>query len=312
MALHLNQKLKLRHLRAIRAIADHQSLQRASATIGVTQPALTKTLRDVEEICGARLFDRTARGVEINAFGDVVVRSAQRILAEAARLEEDLERLASSKRSELAIGAYPVTAAGLLPGVLVLMRQRLPTVAARVTKGSSQEIGLAFDARQVDVIAGRLYDVRQNEDVEQTTLYNETIGFVARAGHPIFEHELVPESLAAYDLVVPSLQWRGGEELVEALDCVPVDLRRWSIRSASLEFVREVLHESDAIAIMPLLFMAGDLLRGALRVIPISIPSPARPAGITFRRRERADHWDEFVSCVRDHVDRLRDAGIVA
>jgi len=79
---HLDQRLKVQHFRAVEAIAAHGSLLKAATALSVTQPALSKSVRDVEDILGVKLFERNPRGVAPTAAGIAFIESARRLLAE--------------------------------------------------------------------------------------------------------------------------------------------------------------------------------------------------------------------------------------
>src|SRR5262245_4581903 len=92
---YLDQRLRLSLLRAVDAVEAHRSLLAASTALGITQPALTKSLHELEEVVGARLFDRHSRGVRPTEAGHVFVDAARRVLAELRRLDDELDQLAS-------------------------------------------------------------------------------------------------------------------------------------------------------------------------------------------------------------------------
>ncbi|MCZ8150521.1 MAG: LysR family transcriptional regulator, partial [Roseomonas sp.] len=87
---YLDQRLKLPLLRVADALDAHGSLLKASSALGVGQPALTRSLQELEEIVGARMFERHARGVRPTEAGVVVIRLARRVLAELRRADEEL------------------------------------------------------------------------------------------------------------------------------------------------------------------------------------------------------------------------------
>ena len=91
-----SQYLKLAALRAVDAIDTHRSLLKASVALGLSQPALTKTLQELEGMLQVRLFERLPRGVRATEAGVVLIRSARRILAELRRLDEELETLSAA------------------------------------------------------------------------------------------------------------------------------------------------------------------------------------------------------------------------
>ena len=104
------------------AIEAHQSLLKASAALGLSQPALTKSLQELEETLQFRLFERHARGVRPTEAGAVFVRAARRILAELRRLDEELDLLSTPGGGAVALGVLPVAAAGVLPGALARLK----------------------------------------------------------------------------------------------------------------------------------------------------------------------------------------------
>jgi len=120
---HLDQRLRLHMLRAVDAIETHRSLLKASIALGVTQPALTKGLQELETILQTRLFDRSTRGVRPTEAGAVFVRSARSILAKLCRLDEDLGLLSGPGGGTVALGALPERLAALpankpVPGII--------------------------------------------------------------------------------------------------------------------------------------------------------------------------------------------------
>lgn len=110
---YLDQRLKLQMLRVVATIETSGSILKAAAALGVSQPALTKTLQELEDIVQLRLFDRHSRGVRVTDAGRQLVRTARTILAEIARLDEQLDLLSTPGGGSVAVGALPVAAAGL-------------------------------------------------------------------------------------------------------------------------------------------------------------------------------------------------------
>src|SRR6201996_9145033 len=90
---HLDQRLKLRHFRIIEAVSQHSSLLRASAALSLAQPALTRSIHEIEEILGHRLCERHAKGGRETAFGEALAQASKNILLELKQLDETLDRL---------------------------------------------------------------------------------------------------------------------------------------------------------------------------------------------------------------------------
>ena len=295
------------------AIAAQGSLLRAAATLGISQPALTRTLRDLEEITGQRLFDRLPRGVRATEAGTLLAAAARRILAELGRLDEELDRLADPGAGTVAIGTLPVAATGVLPGALTRLTDEHPGIRVRLEQGRTEELLPKLAAGEIDLIVGRLYEPAVPDGFPREPLWEEPISVLAREGHPIFLLAVVtPEALRRCELILPTVSQRVGQEiesLLALLDLAPAA----SLRSSSHGFIREMLHATDLIAVMPRLMMAGDLLRGTLRVVPLPVPAPPRPAGLILPRdRAMPPGGLAFIACLRAHLAEIGQRGLTA
>src|SRR3954463_4472106 len=155
---YLDQRLRLSLLRAVDAVDAHGSLLKASAVLGVTQPSLTKSLRELEDMVQLRLFDRHSRGVRTTEAGLVFVRTARRVLAELRRLDEELDQLSSPGSGSVALGALPVAAAGVLPGTLARLKATYPHIQVRLQQGRTEDLLPLLASGEIDLIVGRLYE----------------------------------------------------------------------------------------------------------------------------------------------------------
>ena len=310
---YLDQRLRLHLLRGVDAIATHGSLLKASAALGYTQPGLTKSLQEIEDIVGLRLFERHSRGVNATAAGRILVAAARRVLAELRRVDEELELLAEPGLSSLAIGTLPVAAAGVLPGALARLKALRPDIRLRLQQGRTEDLRPLLAAGEIDLIVGRLYEPAVPDGLVREALWMEPIAILARAGHALFTAPSVTAgTLRDFDLILPTVSQRVGQEiehLLALLDLAPVA----KLRSSSYGFIREMLYGTDMIAMMPSLLMAGDLMRGTLRLVPLPVPTPQRPAGtILAPGRPLPPAGLAFLACLRAYVAELAGHGVTA
>lgn len=283
MKRHLQHRLKFRHLRVIDAIVSHESILQAAKALGLSQPALTKSLHEIEEVIGARLFERHPRGVTPNPHGLAIAESARRILVEVNRLEDALEVLDGGDGGAVVVGALPVTAAGLLPGALARFQAQRPEIEVQVIQGRTEELLAALAVRDVDCVIGRLYARPEADSFVRQAFYDEPIGAVARADHPIFQAaQITAADLAAYNLVLPTISQRVGREIDAFLAEIGMTPRQ-PLRSSSVALIRETLHATDSIAVIPKVMLVGDVLRRTLRVIDLPGSVQPRPAGLIKR-----------------------------
>ena len=308
MKRHLHHRLKFRHLRVIDAILTHESVLAAAKAINLSQPALSRCLSEVEEVVGARLFERHPRGVTPTEFGLAVGESARRILSEINLLEDRLDALGGGSGGAIQIGALPVTAAGILPGALARFQATHPDIEVNVVQGRSEELLSALANREVDFVVGRLYAPKSPDAFVRTELYDETIAVIARSDHPLFSGgDITVEAVKAFALVLPTVSQRVGQEIDAYLAELGLAATN-AVRSTSISLIRETLHHTDSLTIMPTVMLVGDILRGGLKTVRLSPPAPPRPAGL-IRRGDAAllGNARAFVDAFKAYARSLRD-----
>jgi len=287
------RRLRIRQLQVVIAIAEQQSLLAASRYLGISQPALLKALQEIEDTVGVKIFDRVSRGVVPNAYGNAILVRARAVLAELGKIGDDIMQISHQSAGTVVVGALPTAAAGILPATLALLRQRHPRLGIKILQGRTHELLPLLESGSPDVIVGRLY--------------------TPDTPHPIFRAGPNPSCmLRAYDLVLPSMEQRIGQEIDQLLaslsDMIPAPL----LRASSGSFIREFVLSGDVLTILPRLMMAGDLLRGTIRVVPVAISGPHRPAGlITLRHWPRAPGLKALEYALRDYLATVRRTDLI-
>lgn len=287
----------------IDALEAQGSLVRAAAALGLGQPALTRSLAEAEAIAGEKLFERHPRGVRPTEAGLVMARLARHVLAELRRADQELDRIGQVA----AIGALPVAAVGVLPGALIRLRASHPRLLIRVQQGRMEELLPLLAAGEIDLIIGRLYAPATPDSFVREALWEEPIAIIARAGHPLLRAQGGP-ALADCEMVLPTVSQRVGQEIDQLLGLL--GLGGAALRSSSYGFIREMLLATDMVSVMPRSMMAGDLLRGTLRPVPLPVAAPPRPAGIILPARPPSPAARAFCEALRAHVAELAAQGI--
>ena len=296
----LDRLLKFRHLRMVEALVRFQSLTRAASHLGLTQPALTKAIRELEELIGEPLFDRHARGVRPTEAGLRLEAFARRSLVELSRLEASLDHVDADAVTPVTIGALPV-------------RTDQPHLRLRVVEGRTEDLLSKLDAGEVDLVVGRLYGPDAPDGLRRETLYAEPISIIARVGHPLHRiRRPTVRDLAEQDLVLPEFSQRIAHDIARYMENIGLSATPNSIRSTSRGFIREMVLGTDMITVMPRMVMGGDLLRGQVRVVPVAAPAMPRPAGvITNPRLGESPAARALVGVIRATIAELAASGDV-
>ncbi len=275
----------MQQLRFLDALDRTRSLSAAARGLGLTQPALTKALQDLELAVGQELFERHPQGVRATAAGEALVRFARRTLADLDRVGDELNEIIRPGGGLAVLGALPVAAAGLLPDIILRARARFPDLRLRIVEVRGEDLTAQLRSGELDAIIGRLYRPEVPDGFKREVLYDEPISLIARSGHPLFELPEAERSEKArdYDLLLPTFTQRIGREIEHLLGAWGLQASPHSLRTTSHLFLREMLHQSDLVTVAPRTLVAGDLMRGTLSVVPTHDPTPSRPAGLVTR-----------------------------
>jgi DNA-binding transcriptional LysR family regulator len=143
--------LNLHLLRLFATVARHQSFSRAAEALHLSQPAVSKGVRDFEAQVGSRLLERGAGGVSLTEAGSLLMRHAQSLFAAERAAEEELAALRGLRRGTLAIGASTTVATYQLPPILGLFHKRHPGIELRLTSANTRAVADLLIARELDV-----------------------------------------------------------------------------------------------------------------------------------------------------------------
>jgi DNA-binding transcriptional LysR family regulator len=190
----------LRLLRVFLAVARHQSVTRAAADLGLTQPAVSRAMRELETQTRSVLLERTPSGVRLTEAGEALLGHARVIFAEARAAEEDLQALSGLAQGTLRIGGSPTVATYILPPLLAAFHARYPGVEFRLTTAPSREIVRALIDRDVEIALVET-PIENPRTEAQVWAYDELV-LIAAPRHPIVSRAPVKAAALAHELLV--------------------------------------------------------------------------------------------------------------
>lgn len=242
---------RLRHLQLLAALADAGSVQRASAAVGMSQPAATQALADLEALLGAELFERHTRGVRLTRFGDAVVPVARNILHALRASAETLSALQAGAQAYLRLGCIPAVASGLLARALPALVKTQPGLQVELIEENTVHLLPELAAGRLDaVFCRRQHDVPAHWRFE--LLMRDEPVVVAAPAHPLAsKRSIALKEVAALPWILPP-RGMGVREYFEHLwSAEPSRPVLHPVATTSLSVVLEVLHSGDAVSLMP-------------------------------------------------------------
>lgn len=278
----LDLRIRIRHLSAFIEASRRKSVSRAAEALHLTQPAISKTLAELEDIVGTRLMNRSRAGFTLTAAGEMFLHYA---LTSHAALKQGLDALARGRMAEgaeLAIGALPSVAARVIPLAVSRFRALDGTTVPRIVTGPNGYLLDQLRAGALDLVVGRLGDPEAMKGLSFAQLYSERIAIVVRPGHPLLETP-DPARLPEFPVVLPD---RGAairplaERFLIANGIGEIPDR---IETVADGFGRAFTRTSDAIWIISRGVVALDLAEGALMELPFAMADTSGPVGLTLR-----------------------------
>jgi DNA-binding transcriptional LysR family regulator len=190
----------LRLLRVFLVVARSASITRAAAELGLTQPAVSRAMRELETQTRTTLLERAPTGVRLTQAGEALLAHARIIFAEARAAEEDLDALDGLTRGTLRLGASPTIATYLVPPLLHTFNTRYPGVELRLTTAPSRAIARLLIEREID--AALVETLVPDPRLVATTWAEDELVLVAAPTHPILARAPVPPAALAHELLV--------------------------------------------------------------------------------------------------------------
>jgi LysR family pca operon transcriptional activator len=199
----IHSPTKLRHLAAFAEVARHGQFASAAEALSITQPGMSKTIRELETHLGVTLFERGPRGVKLTPAGRTLLRHT------APALRSIDEGIAAVRRDEpepvVRLGALSNVEGGLLPATLTALHRNHPDLRLEVDTGTSAALLTRLRLGELDLVVGRMSEAEEIRDLTFEHLYYEPLIVVVRSGHPALIHNDPPSSktLTYYPWVIP-------------------------------------------------------------------------------------------------------------
>lgn len=274
----LDGRMKFRHLVLLDAIARRGTIVGAAAELHVTQPVVTRGLRELEEILEVELFERRPRGLTPTVYGEAFTEHARAILAQARQAARHVAELVGAERGTVAVGTHLFGSNVLLPRAIAALKAERPNLTVAVRDGTPESLLVELSAGRLDLIVGRLTQI-SDEGFLRRKLYDESVVLVVREDHPLAGSDTVDlATLAGYPWILPGPETALRGELEELFHSNDVPLPANRVEATSFLTVRQLLRDTDVVAALPRLITEEDA--GIVR-LPLSLEPIGHSVGLT-------------------------------
>lgn len=265
------RRLKIRHLEVFVTLVETGS-QRATATLlHVTQPALSKWLRELEEDIGAPLFER-GRRLKPTSYGEVVLQYARRVLGDTARMGDELRTFRSGQSGCVRVGLLRSAAAELIPKVIAAYRQTSPDVRISLFEDTLDNLLPLLERRELDCIVGRLQGKVLSAEIFTEALYDEPVCVIAGAKHPLLsKRNMTWRDALTFPWIVPLPETPMRQLLDAELGTMGLSLPSTTIESSSFLAIERLLQTTDMLSFVSRQLALYHTETKSLAILPLAL-----------------------------------------
>jgi DNA-binding transcriptional LysR family regulator len=278
--------MNLNHLAVFHAVAQTGSMTRGAERLDVSQPAVSKQVRELERALGVHLFDRIGRRVHLSQAGELLADYARRLFALAHEAEGAMADVRAVGRGRLVIGASTTVGTYLLPGVVAAFWRRHPGVELLVEIGNTEQVHRRLAGHELDL--GLTEGLIEEEELDAEVFHQDELVMIAAPGHRLAGQPRVPLSAVREEPFIlrePGSGTRAVEERALARLKLPA---RVVMALSSTEAIKRVVAEGVGLAIVSRLSVRAECAAGTLAVLPVAGPRIERALHLV-RRKGRRD-----------------------
>ena len=266
--------MRLNQIRDFVAVADCGSLRAAARSLGISQPAITKSIRKLESELQVQLLQRTTRGVVATRAGKAFLARARAVRAELRRAEDDLESLRGGSEGSVAFGIAPAACMLIVPDAMLQFRRLHPQARVRIVEGVNTALLPLVHDETLDFTIGQKSAARLGSALRFRPLFRPQLVVAARAGHPLAQSRTLRDLANAQWLMfyAPGT----GAMLEKVFQGLGVPLPTNLVQCESYAVALALLAKTDTLGLVIPQLMAEPYAQKFLRRIELaeSIPAP--------------------------------------
>ncbi|MCX4538235.1 LysR substrate-binding domain-containing protein [Streptomyces sp. NBC_01669] len=244
----LDGRLKFRHLLLVDAIIRRGTLVAAADELHITQPAATRTLRELEELLGVPLFDRHPRGLSPTPFSEAFAAHARAVVSQVRQAGKHMAQLRNAEHGTVAIGIHLTGSNALVPRAVAMLKSRHPLLTVQLYEALPLRLLSELESGRLDLVVGRLTQPTDEHFIRRR-LHDEGVSLVVRKEHPLAGRETIdPAELSAYPWILPDAEARLRGELEQFFSTRGIEMPANRVETTSYLAVRHLVLTTDSIA----------------------------------------------------------------
>lgn len=283
----LNNWLKYKHLVLLETLARTHNMHLAAEQMNLSQPAVSKMLKEIESLLGFAIFERLSRSMPVTALGQHVVLYAQRVLNDAKHFVEDIEMLRLGGHGYLKLGGIFAATAVVIPNSIIEIKKKWPLLSIDVVEQTSDHLMEMLSEHTLDLAIGRFTQVSQQQFFDFQPLGPEPFCIVVNRDHPCAQDKVCKiEALLDWPWVLYPKGTPIRQRMEAAFTRAKVKIPLNTVNTMSMQTFLQMLKTAPMIAMLPEAMVNQQVKEGKLCKLETDLVLDAQDYGILTRKGE--------------------------
>jgi len=272
-----------RRLQVFVKLCETHHMQTVASLLGLSQPAISSTLKVLESGCGQTLFERTPRGLLPTRASLDILFPVRRALNELRHIDTDISALQGALQGVVQVGALPLGRTRILPEAIVRLMREHPGIQVITNESPFDLLATELRAGDVDFIFGALRATAYASDLAGEAWLTEEMVVLARRGHPLYSKSALQAELADAQWVLPRAGSPARHMLDDCFTAFGIAPPRPAVESGDMAIIRGLLLRSDMLAAVSAHQLEPEIASGELCILPLELRHTSRAIGLTSR-----------------------------
>jgi DNA-binding transcriptional LysR family regulator len=303
----IGRRMKLQHLHVLMTVVQAGSMKKAAALLNTSQPAVSRSIAELEHTVGVRLLDRNTQGIEPTEFGRLMLKHGVAAFDELKQGVKSIEFLADPTAGEVRIGTSTLLSATFVSAVIERLSRRYPRIVFHlITVTETDTLHRELSERNVDLLITRKLGVFTDEKFDFEILYNDPHVVVTGAKSPwVRRRNIALAELTNESWLLPPPERALGPLYLEAFRASELDYPRTTVFTVDPEVRIRLLVTGRFLTIVPRSALRFSKRQG-IKVLPVELKHARLPIGIvTLKNRTLSPVAQLFIENAREVANPL-------
>lgn len=297
----LSNRLKLRHLKYFISVVNNESFNKAALELSVSQPAVSKTIQELEDILEAELIDRSKSILTITPSGRVFYTHAVQTIHILNVGSTKVRSISGGELQQVRIGVLPTAAAHIIPKLLLKVHKLNIELEIEYSRDKPALLN-ALKNGDLDLVLARLPDQNQMNGLSFDHIYYDRLVFTVNPGHPLLKSpDLDLKQIVDFLIILPEARAQPRQDAMAFLMSKGIASQITYIEDHSETVCRELAFNTDTIWLVPESVVHTDLELGHLSTLPFDSSITIGSVGlIKVSNREQSPATDLVANRIKE------------